>query len=326
MVIYLTGTDTFRSRERLKVLRDAFVKKFDPSGTNVMRLEGGTMKVETFAQAVSAGGLLSAKRFVIVERPYDADRKVQDTIASAITEKRVPDDTIVVLWNGEQTKKRGKEKAEPSALVGILEKGKNRESFDALDPSEVGQWVVKRVKEAGGSIDRAAAEELAAAVGTDLWLAANEVDKLVHQKSGSSIVVADVRDSISAKAEANIFEFTDALSRKDRKAALMTLEGLFASGANELYLLTMIARQVRILISIADLATKESNQAAIASRLSLHPFVVKKALGQIRTFSQSELLRAHDEIVEIDYRLKNSRDNPRALLELFVLRLCSGRP
>lgn len=326
MVIYLTGSDTFRSRERLKVLRDAFVKKFDPSGTNVTTLDGGSMKPESFAQAISSGGLLSTKRFVIVERPFDADRKVQDAIAGALKEKHVPEDAIVVFWNGELTKKRGKDRAEPSALAAILARMEHYEEFAQLDPSEVGQWIGQRVKMRSGTITRAAAEQLAAAVGTDLWLASNEIDKLVHQHAGSSITEADVRQSISVKTEANIFEFTDALSRKDQKAALTTLEDLFVSGANELYLLTMIARQVRILISIADIAASEPNQATIASRLSLHPFVVKKALGQIRTFSKSELLRAHDELVDIDFRLKNTRSNPRALLELFVIRLCSGRP
>lgn len=327
MIIYVTGEDTFRSRERLKQLRDAFVKKYDPSGMNVSILDGAGLKFDQFQQHVASQGFLSSRRFVIVDRPFEADRRVQEAITEFITAKSVPEETIIVFWSGgsggEMKKKRSKDVTGAPPLLAVLDRVKNKEQFDVLDPLEVERWIVKRVKERGGSIERAAAEQLAAIVGTDLWLAANEVEKLVHQKKGKGITAADVDADIRGKLEANIFEFTDALSRKDRRAALMSLERHFASGANELYLLTMIARQLRILIGIADVATTEPNPATIASRLSLHPFVVKKGLAQIRTFSQSELIRAHDEIVFIDHRLKNTRDNPRALLEMFVLRMCT---
>ncbi len=329
MIIYVTGEDTFRSRERLKQLRDAFVKKYDPTGMNVSTLDGAGLKFEQFQQSVASQGFLSSRRFVIVDRPFEADRKVQEAIAEFIKEKSVPEETIVVFWSGgsggEVKKKRSKDVSEPSPLLSVLDHVKNKELFDTLEPLEVERWIAKRAKERGGSIERGAAERLAAFVGTDLWLAANEIEKLVHQKKGAAITAADIEADIKGKPEANIFEFTDALSRKDHVAALTSLERHFATGANELYLLTMIARQLRILIGIADVASTEPNPATIASRLSLHPFVVKKGLAQIRTFSQSELLRAHDEIVFIDHRMKNTRDNARALLEMFVLRLCSGR-
>jgi DNA polymerase III subunit delta len=327
MIIYVTGEDTFRSRERLKQLRDAFVKKYDPSGMNVSTLDGAGLKFEQFQQNVASQGFLSSRRFVIVDRPFEADRKTQEAIAAFIKEKSVPEETIVVFWSGgsggEVKKKRSKDATEAPPLLAVLDRVKNKEQFDVLEPLEIEQWIVKRVKERGGSIERAAAEQLAAIVGTDLWLAANEVEKLVHQKKGAAITAADIEADIKGKLEANIFEFTDALSRKDLTSAFASLERHFASGANELYLLTMIARQLRILIGIADVAKTEPNPATIASRLSLHPFVVKKGLAQIRTFSQSELIRAHDEIVFIDHRLKNTRDNPRALLEMFVFRMCT---
>ncbi len=324
MVIYISGEDTFRSRERLRQLRQAFIKKYDPAGMNVASFEGETLKFEEFQASVASQGFLSSRRFVVVERPFAADRKTQDTLAEFIRAKSVPEETIVVFWSDDATAKRGKRvSAESSVLAEVLKKTKHREVFEPLDPSEVEEWIVRRVRERGGQIEPAATEHLASIVGTDLWLAANELDKLLHRNQGK-IVVRDVAESISSKEEANIFAFTDALSKKDERQALRLLENQFEQGANELYLLTMIARQVRILLSVGDLATSEPNPATISARLKLHPFVVKKALQQIRTFSQSELLRAHDELVEIDRKMKTSRESPRALLELFVLRLCSG--
>lgn len=327
MVIYLSGKDTYSSRERLKHLRDAFVKKYDPSAMNVVTLDGAGLKFEAFQEAVASQGFLSSRRFVIVSRPLEADRKAQEAISEFIRSKGVPEETIVVCWSGEELgkKKRKKAEEEPSSLEAILRRLKNHEVFNPLEPAAVERWIARYVKERGSSIDRPAVERIASAIGSDLWLGANELDKLLHQHP-DRISEKDIDASVTAKEETNIFNFTDALSQKNSRMALKLLEEQLEAGANELYLLTMIARQIRILISISDVASSEPNPATIAARLQLHPFVVKKGLLQIRSFSQSELIRAHDEIVEIDRKMKSTRPDSRALLELFVLRLCSTRP
>lgn len=322
MIIFLSGEDTFRIHERLQQLREAFMKKFDPSGVNIVTLDSADASFDDFQRAVMSQGFLSSRRFVVVTRPFEWDVKTQERVEALIREKKIPEDTIVVFAGSGIQKKRGKKTETAPPLAPVLSKTKHRETFDPLEPAEVEQWITKRVKDRGGSIDRAAAERLAGITGSDLWMAANEVDKLVHMRRGA-IGLADVETELTGKAESNIFAFTDALSRKNARAAIAELERHFDNGANELYLLTMIARQIRILLAIADIAKQEPNPATIARRLNLHPFVVKKGLDQIRTFSYSELVRAHDEVMFIDSRLKNSRDNPRALLELFVLRLCA---
>lgn len=328
MLIILTGQDTYRSRERLKQLREAFVEKYDKSGMNVTPLEASGLKFETFESAVTSQGFLSTRRFVIVERPYELDAKVQGQIAAFIKNKGVPEEAIVVFWIGEESRKgagrpRGAAKIEkiPSPLVPVFQKVKNREVFDLLEPQEVEQWIASFVKSQKGKIEPAAVSHLASAVGSDLWLAANELTKLLYQH-GRSISLAQARASITAKEEESIFALTDALSRKDDRIALQLLEQQFDNGANELYLLTMLFRQIRILLSVGDVAASEPNPATIATRLKLHPFVVQKALQQVRVFSQSELIAIHRDLVEVDRKLKSTRTNPRALLELAVLRFC----
>ncbi|MBI4426837.1 MAG: DNA polymerase III subunit delta [Candidatus Kerfeldbacteria bacterium] len=323
MIIYLSGEDTFRSRERLKTLRQAFIKKYDPSGINVVHLEGDGLKLETFQAAVASQGFLSSRRFVVVDRPYDADKKTQEAVAQYVREKQIPEETIVVFWTDQEAPTRKRKDAEPSALAAVLRGVKNHEVFDPLEPVEVERWIIRRAKALGSSIERAAAERLAGTVGSNLWSAANELEKLRYLAHGRTITAADVAASVGEPLEADIFAFTDALSRKDTQRASALLEQQLRSGANELYLLTMLARQVRILLSVGDIVQHEPNPATIASRLKLHPFVVKKALQQVRTFSQRELIAAHDQLVEIDFKLKNTQANPRALLELFVLSVCA---
>lgn len=328
MIIVLSGADTYRSRERLKQLREAFVKKYDPSGLNVRQFESAGLTFEEFESAVTSHGFLSSRRFVVVERPFDIDQKAQRQMVDLFLEKKVPAECIVVFWIGDEPAKKsrkgaksGKAETAGQPLANVLKQADTHEAFEVLSPNDVESWIQKFVKHRGGTIDRAAVSHLAAAVGSDLWLAANELTKLLHQQSGR-IDAAAAQASIAAKEEENIFAFTDALSRKDGRQALQLLEQQFDAGANALYLVSMLTRQVRILLSVGDVMSAEPNPATIATRLKLHPFVVQKSLQQVRKFSQSELLVAHDALVEVDRKLKSTRENPRALLELFVLRTC----
>lgn len=328
MIIVLSGTDTYRSRERLKLLREAFVKKYDPSGMNVRHFEAGGLTFEDFDAAATSQGFLSSRRFIIVEDPLQLDLKIQKQIADAFTAQKVPAESIVVFWVGDEPAKKprkntktGKTESVSQPLAAILQAADTRETFNALAPTEVERWIDKFVQQHKGTIDRAAASHLAAAVGSDLWLASNELTKLLHQQSGR-IDLEAARASITVKEEENIFAFTDALSRKDGRQALQLLEQQLDAGANALYLVSMLMRQVRILLSVGDVMSSEPNPATIATRLKLHPFVVQKSLQQVRKFSQSELLVAHAALVEVDRKLKSTRENPRALLELFVLRTC----
>lgn len=323
MVIVLTGPDTFRSRERLRQLREAFLKKYDPSGMNVTLLDGASLKFETFEQSVASQGFLSSRRFVVVEDPLASDAKTQEAVATYLENGQIPEETIVVFrLGGVPTPKRGK-KSETGTLNRALTSVQHVERFDPLESSETERWIRNRAKELGGSIEPAAAVHLAAAAGSDLWLIENELTKLVYGNQGV-ITLKHATDSIAVTSEENIFAFTDALSRKDRRTALALLEQQLESGANELYLLTMLLRQFRILLTVADIASAEPNPATIASRLQLHPFVAKKALQQIRAFSQSELVELFDRLVVIEQKLKSTRENPRALLELFVIQACRG--
>lgn len=327
MIIVLSGADSYRSRERLKQLREAFIKKYDPSGMNVRHFEAGAFTFEDFDGAATSQGFLSSRRFIIIENPLQLDLKIQKQIAEAVIAKKVPAESIVVFWIGDEPVKKPRKsvkvKAESAGppLAAILQAADTRELFDVLTPTEVERWIEKFVQQHKGTIDRAAVAHLAAAVGSDLWLASNELTKLLHQQSGR-IDLAAAQASMAAKEEENIFAFTDALSRKAGPQALQLLEQQLDSGANAIYLVSMLMRQVRILLSVGDVMSAEPNPATIATRLKLHPFVVQKSLQQVKKFSQSELLAAHAALVEIDRKLKSTRENPRALLELFVLQTC----
>jgi hypothetical protein len=67
MIIHLTGSDTYRSAQRLAELRRAFIEKHDPKGLGTITLDGSTGTVEELRTALTATGFFSTKRFVAVD-------------------------------------------------------------------------------------------------------------------------------------------------------------------------------------------------------------------------------------------------------------------
>ena len=84
----------------------------------------------------------------------------------------------------------------------------------------------------------------------------------------------------------------------------------------------MIARQVRILLGVKDLAARRLRPDEIASQLGQKPFVVRKALDQARGFSDAELAQMHDRVLDLDHATKTGRADAETGLELLVVELC----
>ncbi len=323
MIFFLYGQDTYRSRQKSRELKEKFVREVDPSGANLVVLDGAMMKPEDFRNAVSAMSMFVKKRMVVVERLLESGKKpVQEAVAEYIGHKDFPEDHIVVFWEGDisqkqknkKTKKRSKKKssyakatadAATTSLLDVLRRQKYVQEFALLAPAEVEQWIVAEVTKRGGKIDAGAVRLLASAVGSDHWRLVNERGKLAL--GNASITEKIVRESVVEKAESAIFAFTDALGMRRRDEALRLLMHERNSGIEPLHLLAMMIRQFRILIRLSQNDTE-----------GIHPYVVSKTQSQARNFSFDELKNIYSRLLEIDVALKTSRMDPDVLLTLFV--------
>lgn len=104
---------------------------------------------------------------------------------------------------------------------------------------------------------------------------------------------------------------------------MRSLQELLAGGANELYILTMIARQFRLILGAKDLADRGASEARLAQELHVPPFVARKLLSQARHFQADELETIHRRVLEMDRAIKTGRIEARLALELLVVETCA---
>jgi DNA polymerase-3 subunit delta len=129
---------------------------------------------------------------------------------------------------------------------------------------------------------------------------------------------------VSRARETNIFDLVDCVGRRQTDKALNLLHHLLDDGEAPLYLLAMLARQIRILLQIKDLQAQHLTQQEIARRLSLHPFVVKKGYTQAQNFTMAELESAHRRLVKADWQIKTGQADDVLALDLLVIDLTTA--
>jgi len=323
MIIFLYGEDTYRSSQKLQQIITKFKKEVDETNLNLSILDGASLKFEEFNQQVKAAPFMARKRMVVIKNliSLNKSKEIQKEIVNLLTEEftKPKEDNIIVFWEAvSQPKDKRKDQ-----LWKRLAQEKFAEEFKMLTAAQIHQWITNEIKKRQGQIDKAAIPLLAATIGNDLWQTSNEIDKLISYKTGQEITKEDIEALVKAKFDDDIFKLVDSLSNKNKKLAFKLIADQIDSGANEMYLLSMLIRQFRILLMIKALQQDNQliNKSQIASKLKIHPFVAQKSLSQVRNFTLEQLKHIYHRLLEIDLKIKTSNAKAKTLFDLFIAQI-----
>ena len=342
MIIYIHGPDAFRSREKLRELVAEFKKKRDPQGYNITRLQGQDLMFDRFRHEALSSGFLSPRRLVVVEEVIgkggqDITEKIVEFLKSELRLSG-PDANVLVFWEADglsgvqkekplkKKQKVGKRKRELSqGLEEYLNTQRYTFHFPLLAAGEVQKWIIERVRNMGGTIERTAVDALATIVGSDLWRAANEVEKLIAWRLTDTVRLRDITALVeSLDLSPSGFEFLDAVGGRATPAALTRLYELIHAGNDAVAIHALLTRLFRTICLVKsyleDASVKSKSQAS--EDLGLHPYVVKKTVTVTQRFSWGELSIMGQKLLQLDSDIKGGSDDPVLALEMFVIEVC----
>jgi DNA polymerase-3 subunit delta len=314
MLYLLYGSDEYTRTQALQSLR-AIIPP-DLLNLNSSNLDGRKINIQELAVACEAVPFLSDYRLVTV---YDALKhtkagKDRDALRDYLA--RVPDTCYLIFVEREEVDKR-------STLFTYLKKHGEVHEYPPLQGAELIQWLTQRAKDQGVKIERAAAQHLVDYVGSDSRQLMTELEKLAAYVGQKGTIRTNMVDLlVQDSQEHNLFAFIDDLSLRKQGAGLQGLHALLREGQAPTYILFMLARQVRILLSVQELVAQRMHANDIAARLRQKPFVVRKAMDQIRGFNKTELRTLHDRLLELDRATKTGRIRAEVALDLLVMEIC----
>jgi DNA polymerase-3 subunit delta len=177
-------------------------------------------------------------------------------------------------------------------------------------------------------IDADGARELVDALGGDMMMISNELEKLMlYVGARNRITLGDVETMVLAAKQRSLYELTDAISSKERVRALEVLDAILSSGEGEeaaighIYMLAKTFRQMLVILE-RNVRDQRMLWAALWQGFRVPPFAADDIIKQARRYkSRREITRAIRLIAKADLALRSNPVSKKMVLEGLVMDL-----
>ncbi len=332
MLYILYGEDDYSRQQALDEIKRTIGDE-TALATNTTVLEAPQATIDQLRSVAEAMPFLAEKRLVIVHgllerfeaRAKSGRRKKAASVSNRQSEHQsladylvaIPNSTVAVLVDGKISGK--------NPLLGALSARAKVKAFPLLEKERLTQWINKRVAASGGSISQSAIDLLTGYVGSNLWVMASEIDKLVLFTGSRQIEADDVRQVVSYVQEGNIFNLIDAILEFRGGMAEKLAEQLMQKGASPAYILVMLARQLRLVVRVKELKNQSRPEAEIMGRLEMTaPFILRRTQEQASRYTLARLKEVYRELLETDLAIKTGRYNAELALNILIAELGQG--
>jgi DNA polymerase III subunit delta len=197
-----------------------------------------------------------------------------------------------------------------------------------VEESDAVRWVIDNGAAQGIKVEQDAARELVDALGGDMMMIANELEKLaLYVGEKKRITLGDVETMVLAAKQRSLYELTDAISSRDRAKAIEVLDAILSSGDGDdaaIGHLYMLAKTFRQMLVIAERNVRDSRALwqVLWQGFRVPPFAADDIIRQARRYkSRRDLTRALRQIARADLALRSNPPSKRLVLENLVLAL-----
>jgi len=325
----LFGADDFSLNESLEEIKSEIGDK-SLLDSNTTVLDGQQLTPNRLREVCTTLPFLAPKRLVIVngllerfehrvgqgrQKKKAKDNQPNDYKAFTALVDEFPDSTVLVLIDRDIKNKN-------PLLKELLPRAKVK-TFPLLRNEKLRQWIGKRIKQEGGTISPQALDLLSRLVGSNLWIMAGEISKLVSFALGWRIEEDDVRTVVGYSQQANVFNMVDAVLESRASQAQQAIQQLLQMGMAPPYLLFMLARQARLLVQAKELIKKGKSEFEIQNKLGLtSEFAWRKTAEQASRYSFERLKELYHRLLAADLSIKTGKYEPELALNILAAELC----
>ncbi len=326
MLIFLYGTDTFRSRESLHKMIRKFTAERDPSGYNVVRLDALTEKPTTILTELHGSPFLAEKRMVVIQYALESKHAVLHEKLETILEDEhsIPSTTICVVYEKNDTFKTKIQKE----LLKKLASTAYAQHFETLEGAQLARWIAEYAKEKKLVLEKRALDFITTHSRGNSWFIHSLVDQLAAYCNATTCTIETVQLFLNESADDNIFNLIDAIVAKKPQKIYAMIREQYDRGEDAQYIFSMLIRQFRIMLQIKDALVRTQNPALrpspdiLAKTIGIHPFVVKKTIPLLATYTLEQLKTLYNELLSIDIKTKTGKGSMPTLIDLLVGKIC----
>jgi DNA polymerase-3 subunit delta len=333
MIYVLYGEDDFSRMESMEELR-LEIGSPELLEANTTVLNGPGLNLRHLQDVCSAVPFLAERRLVVVDgllgqfdtgrtggrdgRSLAFKRALEEWQQASAALAQIPPTTILVFLEGKLR--------QDNALLRELATAAQLREFPLLGGVALERWIRERIASSGATVTTQAVRRLAALVGGNLWVLRNEIEKLVLYTCQEGPVDDEALELLVANArEANIFRVVDAILEGPLAVAMRSILLLRQNGADVSYVLTMLARQLRLILLAQELQSQRIPGPEMQGRLGLTAdFAVRQVEKQARRHSYGRVAAMYRRLLETDLAIKRGELDGDLALETLVAEFSAG--
>ena len=149
----------------------------------------------------------------------------------------------------------------------------------------------------------------------------SEIDKISAYSGAPTIVKEDIDAVTEPILDAVVFQMTDLLAAGNYGGALLKLQQLFKMQQEPIAILGAVGSHFRRLGTARTVLDSGRGSGDLMKLCGLSDYPARKTMDAARRFSAAFCAKSAELVIETDYRMKTSYDEPERLLELLILQL-----
>lgn len=310
---FLYGDETFLIDEALagleKLALDEGLRDF-----NFNAFYGDDADGPRIRDAVETLPMMAPQRMVVVKEAQDLSESDWEALAPLFD---APIDSCVLVFVANKVDKRKK------YIKRALETGVVVEFKRPFD-NQIPEWITRIARKHGVKLGRDASALLHQLVGSNLTDLNMEMRKLVaflgERKQAEP---EDILNIVSRARLESVFDLTDAIGANARARALVCLANLLDHGQNEVGILALVSRHVRILKLVNEGLREGLSGQRLSARAGVPQFFLKQYVDQSRNWNPQKIERTFLALLDTDRALKSSPVASHIWLENFIVQTCS---
>lgn len=312
----IMGDDSYLIQEAADAIKNHFFAEGQGFDFNYDCCYASEAKAVNIADIIETLPMMADHRLVVVKEAHllkDADWQIfEETFAKGLLK------TVVVFIFEAKVDKRKK-------FFKWLTSGTTIVELKTPYDNQIPSWIHYMASRQELKLDQSAALQLLHLVGANLSELNNEIIKLksFYASEDRVLFIDDILKVVSKKRIENVFDLTSAVGAGDKAQSLYFLEQLIEQGQNEVGVLSLLTRHMRILKKLLEGQAQNLSQKQLSSKVGVSPYFLAEYVNQSKKWSVSKIEKVYDLMLDTDRALKSSPVSSKIWLENFIIQTCA---
>jgi len=311
------GEEVFLLRYYLEQLKKILIEELTES-FNYHRLTNETFDIQSFADGVENLPMMAESTMVQVDEvdlfklPEDERNKIAEILMD------IPDYCTVVFtyetvaWKEDKRYKNLWDAIDSAATV---------VEFAKQDQRDLIAWISRHFAARKKRISSDLCAYLIEITGGTMTALSGEIAKISAYSGADEIRKSDIDAVTEPVLDAVVFQMTDLLGQGRYGQALQKLNQLMKMQQEPLSVLGAVGTHFRRMATAWTLLDQGRGSGDLMKLYGLADYAARKTMDAARRFTPQFYKKAAELVLETDYKIKTSFDDPERLLELLILQL-----